>query len=271
MSARRSPGRTAGVRDDRLDRLAFLAAVLLLVGAGVVAVPMSAAAAACPPAPTTVAELRAMVGGGATWDPSAPVRCLGDRILTIRAFVARPDGIGGVRLWSLSPAWFEGWRFWDFVLFDTARTHNHAEIGDYRRYGDGDFYFVVAPLPSRTLSLLAQGQERYHPLASYEGRLVIVRGHFDDQAAGRCRITRVLFAPPPPVPTPAQTVMTCRETFVLDSVGLASAPATSTEPTLQVPDGHPAGPLDPRLLVMGAASCAAFLLMLAGRRSVGPA
>lgn len=41
--------------------------------------------------------------------------------------------------------------------------------------------------------------------------------------------------------TAAETVMACRETFAIDSVGLASAPATSTESTPQMPDEHRSG------------------------------
>jgi hypothetical protein len=249
-------------------RFAALLVAGFLVFGGVITAPPPVDAAGCPPVPTTVAQLAAFNGGGATWDPSRSVRCLGDRVLTLRAFVARPDGIGGVRTWAISPAWFEQIRFWAFALFDTARTHDHAEIRDYRRYGDGAFIFVVAPLANRTLKLLLKGREQYHPLAPFQGRWVVVRGHFDDPAARRCRITRALFAPPPDVPTRAEIVQSCRATFVLDSVVSLSVPATATELAEPFRAGRGSVPHDVRLPVIGGAGCMALLLLLARPRQV---
>lgn len=219
---------------DRLfDVLARLASAAVLAAAMVVApgsgVGVAAARAVdCPTGPVTAAKLAAMeYGTGAD--------CYGGRLLTFRAFVPRPDGLGGTNASVLFPQWLDDWLGSPVLLSSGPGTA-----------------WVTAFVPP------ALGHCSFSPMGStcpfkpYAHRWVTVSAHFDAPVATTCYYSE---HPSGPGFSRKAARAECRQKLVVLAVGPDALPSTdavatgpddpSTNPEGTLDDHHPACPPPP--------------------------
>ena len=95
-------------------RIALVAAIVCAFAVGRPG--LVAASAVCPPPPETLAALIAADASetGPLTDAFPPIyghyaeaaaNCWGDSRITVRGFVAGPEGVGGTRSYAITPAW----------------------------------------------------------------------------------------------------------------------------------------------------------------------
>jgi hypothetical protein len=171
------------------------------------------AAPDCPPLPVTVDDIVGL-GGGAlaeryglavTMILGPALDCYGSKTLTLTAFIAPPEGVGGTQAYSIEPRWLGDHRLF---IFGTDERIPEGPI-------DGRFLTVAVP-PS-----FGAVEERLRD------RWVRLSGQFDHAAAQTCLATGAAGA----TPNPAETIEICRSMFVLTDISLVpAAPATDTEP-----------------------------------------
>ena len=168
--------------------------------------------------------------------------CYGSRELSLRAFVAAPEGLGGTQPYSIKPRWLTS------VSSFLAPADQEVEPGVF----EGPWFSVA--VPSRVAGLFSKAS----------GRWVQVHGHFDDPAAARCRVDGDQSAPG--VPTDSQAVEICRTSFVIDSVRRAAAvPDTSTADV--APPSHALGASEFLIVVFLTCIAIAALSRRRGRSS----
>ena len=129
----------------------------------------------------------------------AAVACYEDRALQFTAFVAAPEGLGGVEEFRIEPLWLVSRGHW-LAVDDTKAPEGFVS---------GPFFPVAVP---------PAGEASFVDLS---GRWVEIRGHFADQAAETCALTR---GAPPTAPTARQAVEMCRTSFVLSAAKPIPAP-----------------------------------------------
>lgn len=179
------------------------------------------AAAGCPTRPT-LAELIALdEDPGALTEAFRPVygtykeaalACYGDSGLTVRAFVAAPEGLGGARPYAIEPAWLASPG--GFL----AATDRVIEPGIF----EGPFYPVA----------IEPGGEA--DVRALERQWALVDGHFDDPSAGSCVVEGA--AGEPDTPSAEEAIEICRTSFVLDAIRAAPVlPETTTKPPIADP------------------------------------
>lgn len=196
-----------------LARLAMAGAV----AAAIVVMPATGAgtsvvrAAACPPPPATIAKV-------VNRDLRSPLTCFGSGLLTFRAFVQQPEGVGGTNPFEIAPQWLDDWAG-SWVLLGTSQRSAST----------------VAFIPP-ALGHCNGPKGATCPFAAYAGRWVTVSAHYDGPVAQTCR-----FASHAPGKgyTKQAAVNECREKLIILSVGPDTLPATDT---LVSSKPEPAGP-----------------------------
>jgi hypothetical protein len=172
------------------------------------------ASAVCPSPPTTLAGLIApdATETGPLTEAFQPIYgvyyeaaagCWPTAEITVVGFVAGPEGLGGVRPFTIAPAWFLSLAH--FVAVDDRRDSG-GPIGPF---------FRVAVPPSLESSFDA-----------LNGQWIRVSGHFNDRRAKTCVASPTEGSSG--VPTPDQAIAICRTAFVITSARSAGAPATDT-------------------------------------------
>jgi hypothetical protein len=129
----------------------------------------------------------------------AALACYHDSELTFVAFVAAPEGLGGVDEFLVEPLW----------LF--ARGHWLAV--DDSKAPEGFFFG-----PFLSVAVPPAGDATF---ADLSGRWVEVHGHFSDGAAATCSVTR---GTPPTAPTAKQAIELCRTSFVVTAARAVPPP-----------------------------------------------
>ncbi|HEX5014804.1 MAG TPA: hypothetical protein VFV72_11680 [Candidatus Limnocylindrales bacterium] len=213
------------------SRAGFLVAVALTATAFLAAPRAASASGVCPP-PESLSQVISVdatypgplteqfrpiygvyaEGAAACWD-SQPIELTG--------YVGHPEGIGGTRTWAIEPRW----------LVSQAHFLSVTDSGAFEGWPDGPFLPVAVPPALDTR------------FAGFEGRWVVVTGHFNDKVAKTC----VAEGDPAygPVPTTEQAIAICRTAFVVTAVKALAAPDTDSAPvvTAAVPDPEPSWPL----------------------------
>jgi len=217
----------------RLIAVAALSLGVLLAPAGPSAA-QPVQAAGCPSSPVTISKLANMTVAGNT--------CYGSRLLTFRAFVPRPDGIGGTSAYSITPSWLNGLDG-SWALLSSGR--NTASIAGY-----------VPP----ALGHCFGPDGATCPFRFYANRWVTVSGHFDGPVAQTCRYGE---HPPGADFTVANAIAECQVEFIVLSVGTAALPATST---VAASPGDRGSPSPPWVAILAAATVLVALRIPSGRR-----
>jgi hypothetical protein len=192
-------------------------AALLAIGGGFarpVAATTFGPSLECPPSSVTLQTLISMRSGpqgpiatkyGAPTLNERALECLGSTELTFVGFRAAPEGLGGAYAYAVEPAWFDTWNDTRSFL---ALTGTEVEPG-----------FVTGPFLA--VAVAPDLQNRFDGMS---GTWVSVRGHFDDAAAGTCRLK----GDPRPnggaIPTPADLVAMCRTSFVVTEIDAVDSP-----------------------------------------------
>lgn len=198
------------------------AAMLVLPGAG--GGPSVARAANCPSGPVTVAKL-------ANVDGATGLDCYGGQLLTFRAFVPRPEGLGGTSTYWISPAWLDDFK------------GSWVYLGSSQRAAS-----VVAFVPPALGRCLGPTGSTC-PFRAYAGRWVSVKAHFDGPVAQTCRYHGQGLGKGM---TRRAAIEDCRQRLIVLSVGPDTLPATDTVA------GEPPAPAGPPPIALGIA----FLLGL---------
>ena len=171
----------------------------------------SASAAACPANPTLADVIALDQDGGPLTAAFRPLygtyavealACYGDSDLRFVAFVAAPEGLGGVETYRIEPSWLVGRGHWLAV----------DESMEPEGFASGPFLPVFVPPADETA------------FAGLNAQWVEIHGHFSDPAANRCRVTE---GTPPTAPTAPQAIEICTTSFVLTSIQLVPAPSPS--------------------------------------------
>ena len=173
--------------------------------------PSASSAAACPEDPTLTDVIALDRDGGpltAAFRPvygtyaEASLACVGDKELRFVAFVAAPEGLGGVETYRIEPLWLVGRGHW-LAVDDSMEPEGFAS---------GPFMSVaVSPADEESFADLDRGW-------------VEVRGHFADPAAEMCRVTE---GAPPTAPTGPQAIEICKTSFVLTAIQPVPAPSSA--------------------------------------------
>jgi hypothetical protein len=211
----------------------------------------ASAVAGCPPIPTTVKELiRVADEIGPLTVQFRPVygsyseraaECFGDAEIAFDAFVAAPEGLGGVSSYRIEPLWLTGMAH--FVAADAW----HDPQGIYA----GPFFPVAVP----------PALEPRFGTASL--RWVRIAGHFNDPVADGCLVigndSRL-----EPIPTAEQAIAICRTFFVVTSIENATTETpTPTPPPAEKPPAAEPGPTGspgpPSWVIVAIAAAAAAL------------
>lgn len=187
---------------DLLARLTIAAvvaaAILVLPGTGGAA--SIAQAANCPSAPVTVGKL-------ANIDGATGLDCYGGQLLTFRAFLPRPDGIGGTSTYWISPAWLDDFK------------GSWVYLGTSQRAAS-----VVAFVPPALGRCLGPTGSTC-PFRTYAGHWVTVQAHFDGPVAQTCRYHGQHLGKGM---TKRAAIEDCRQRLIVLSVGPDTLPATDT-------------------------------------------
>lgn len=203
----------------RWPRSILLTAVLLVVASSAAA---GAASAAPPPAgcPTDPVTLETLIGLRLERGPLSrtyvvqtnerALECLGSDELTFDAFVAGPEGLGGVVAYDLEPAWLDTWN--SVPLYLAAGDREAAPGAPY-----GPFLPVAVPLDLRPA------------FDALRGQWVTVSGQFDAPAAKSCVVAGGGAAEAGVVPPPADLVELCRTSLVLTSIQPAPDPCPADD------------------------------------------
>ena len=171
--------------------------------------PTTSSAAACPEDPTLADVIALDRDGGpmtAAFRPlygtyaEAALACFGNKELQFVAFVAAPEGLGGVETYRIEPLWLVGRDHW-LAVDDSMEPEGFAS---------GPFMSVAVSPAGEAL------------FADLDRRWVEVRGHFADPAAELCRVTD---GAPPTAPTGPQAIEICRTSFVLTAIQPVPAPS----------------------------------------------
>ena len=208
------PRRRSGLRAP------WVAAAGLTLIIGLVAAvwpPAASAATPCLEPPVTVAELIALEEevGPLTleFDPTYgvyaehAVLCFGDIPIELDAFVASPEGLGGVVAFTIEPTWMTSLAW--FVAVDDSVTDEG--------FAAGPFMPVAVP------------PELEAGFIEARGRWVRLRGHFGDQVARTCRV--VSESPElGAVPTVAEAINICGTSFVVETLSVTAGPQTAPSP-----------------------------------------
>lgn len=173
--------------------------------------------AACPTAPVTLETLIGMRRdpgplSSRHWNALDPLsgralECFGSTKLSVVAFVASPQGLGGAVAFTVTPAWLDTAHGGELFL---AASDREAAPGA----PSGPFLAVAVP------------PELRRSFDAARGKWVTVGGQFDAPAARSC------VADPPQgvdVPSPPEIVEICRTSFMVSSVEAASDPCPSTD------------------------------------------
>jgi hypothetical protein len=201
----------------RIRRASTIVALIGILGLALSAPLPVLGSAVCPPAPTTLADLIASdTGKGPLAEQFRPVYgvyaeaaagCWPGEVITVTGFVARPEGIGGVVLFSIEPAW----------IVSRAHFLSTGDAIDPDAGPVGPFFPVAVPP-----ALEAQ-------FGGLDRKWVRVSGHFDDAAAATC----IVSSSDPgagAVPTAEQAIEICRTSFVVTGVELFAPVAAPTLP-----------------------------------------
>jgi hypothetical protein len=168
------------------------------------------AAAACPespaladvialdrdPGPLTIA-FRPLYGHYA----EAALACYGNSDLQFTAFVAAPEGLGGVVDYVIEPAWLVSRGHW-LAVDDSIEPEG---------FYSGPFLPLAVPPAQEAV------------FDNLGGSWVVVSGHFADPAAETCRVTDRRL---PVAPTAEETADICRTAFVVTGVQPAPPPSS---------------------------------------------
>jgi hypothetical protein len=227
-----------------IDVVAKLTAAAALAAAAAV-VPAAgtptlvARAASCPAAPITISDIVNLEG------PS-PVTCFGGDLLTFRAFIPQPEGLGGTSAYSISPRWLDALSG-SWVLLSTGPR-------------DASTVAFVPPALGQ-----CDGPHRATcPFAAYVGRWATVSAHYDGPVAQTCRYAT---HPPGKGFTKRAAVQECRQKLIVLAVGPDALPATDTN---DAPKDDGAGVPIAILWIVAFAVCAVLVTMRTRReRSEG--
>ena len=204
--------RRFGVWTRLLLAMSVASVVLVLPGDRLTA--RVARAGGCPSEPITIAKIVNLEG-------VSPVTCFGGELLTFRAFVPVPEGLGGTSASTLAPAWLD-----DF-------TGSWVSLGtgpDEATTGA----FVPPALGHCKLGPNGQGC----PFRTYANRWATVSAHYDGPVAQTCRYSS---HPPGKGFSKQAAVAECRAKLIVLSVGPDSLPATDAVAALDdAPRGGPA-------------------------------
>jgi len=180
-------------------------------------VPTTEAVAGCPTGPVTLETLIGLRDDpgplsrryGDTLDRlnERALECFGSATLSLVAFVAGPQGLGGTVAFSLAPAWL-----------DTAHGEALYLAASDREAAPG--------APSGPFLAVAVPPELHSTFDALRGTWVTVGGQFDAPAARSCVATPVQGVD---VPSPAEIVEICRTSFTVNSVKPASDPCPETD------------------------------------------
>ena len=197
----------------RLLLAASVALVVLVVPGDRLTAPV-ARAGGCPSEPITIAKIVNLAG-------VSPVTCFGGELLTFRAFIPVPEGLGGTSATTIAPAWLDDW-LGSSVLLGTGPR------------GASTVAFVPPALGHCALGPNGQGC----PFRSYANRWATVSAHYDGPVAQTCRYSS---HPPGKGFSKQAAVAECRAKLIVLSVGPDSLPATDavTAPSA-APRGGPA-------------------------------
>jgi hypothetical protein len=196
-----------------------------------------ARAGGCPSAPITIAEIVNLEG-------VSPVTCFGGTLLTFRAFIPVPEGLGGTSAYSIAPTWLDDWAgSWVLLSAGPGRAS------------------TVAFVPPALGRCQADPAGPRCPFRSYAHRWATVRAHFDGPVAQTCRYAS---HPPGKGYSKHAAVDECRAKLIVLSVGPDSLPATDA---VTVPEADPRGqpPLIAWFVLFGVGS-----LLLAFRHQAVP-
>ena len=154
----------------------------------------------CPPLPTTLEEASDWgVGDGMLFK----ITCFGGQEITFPAKLTSPDATCPVEVpWTWDPAWLG--------TCEGAQTHLAPVKDDSTGY-----MFAPAWVPEIDLSMAPASDA-----PRSEWPVVEVTGQFDHPAAQDCRNRHNFDAPDSPEPDPERTILNCRMTFVVTSIGI---------------------------------------------------
>jgi hypothetical protein len=211
--------RHEGTRSGHFVARAGTLLVIALVATVHLATPPSTnASAVCPP-PNSLAQVIAADATevGPLTEQFRPIygvyaeaaaACWEGQDIDLRGFVSGPEGIGGTRTWAIEPRW----------LIDSAHFLSVTDAVSPEGWPVGPFFPVAVPerLDAR--------------FTSFDGRWVVVTGHFNDKVAKTCVAT----GDPAygPVPTTDQAIAICRTAFVVTAVGPLVVPDTDVATTV---------------------------------------
>ncbi len=163
----------------------------------------------CPPGPATLEMLiglRRDIGPLSRRydDPlnERALQCYGSAELHLVAYVAKPEGLGGTRVWILKPRWLDSW--FATTTFLAASDRERTPSAPF-----GPFLPVAVPATVRPT---------YDAL---HGQWVTASGRFDAKAAATCSADRYGAGD---VPSQKEIVEMCRTSFVLTSIKPAPDP-----------------------------------------------
>ena len=192
--------RTFGVPGRLLLAVTIAMAVLLLPG--VRPATSVARAAGCPSAPITIAEIVPLDGQSA-------VECFGGQLLTFRAFVVVPEGLGGTSASTLAPAWLNDFGgSWALLGTGPEEAAIGAFVPPALGHCDGD------PTGPKC------------PFRWYANRWATVSAHYDGPVAQTCRYSS---HPPGKGFSKQAAVAECRVKLIVLSVGPDTLPATDAD------------------------------------------
>ena len=123
----------------------------------------------------------------------AALACYDDSELRFTAFVASPEGLGGLQEFVITPAWLVDRGNW--IAVDDSLEPEGVFTGPF---------LPVAVQPGE--------EQAFHDLS---GQWVEISGHFSDATAAACRVTEVL-QPGGPTDDEAETI--CRTGFVVTAM-----------------------------------------------------
>ena len=152
----------------------------------------------CPQQPNDAYGLTNLIDGV---DMFYGVTCFGGRELTITARLAAPEiHCGAEPLWVVEPAWFQKCMSGDYFLAPLDIT-------------EALYFPAFAPGVDTSIAGEPDGEQSEWPV-------VEAVGMFDHPDAMTCRPDTYLDAPALPEPDPAQTILGCRNQFVVTAMRL---------------------------------------------------
>jgi hypothetical protein len=208
-------GRRFGLWARLLLAAPFALAVLVLPGDRPDA--SIARAGGCPSAPIKIAEI-------VNLDGVSPVTCFGGTLLTFRAFIPVPEGLGGTNAYSIAPTWLDDWAgSWVLLSAGPGRAS------------------TVAFVPPALGRCQADPAGPHCPFRPYANRWATVSAHYDGPVAQTCRYAS---HPPGKGYSKHAAVAECRAKLIVLSVGPDSLPATDAVAAPEAePRGAPAAPV----------------------------